>query len=61
MGEVGNSPEWVIKCVAPPTEAGRDDRTREVFHLLEATESAITALEARFGTLDARPFRESQP
>ena len=61
MGDAGNNPEWVIKCVVPPTEGGRDDRTREVFHLLEATESAITALEARFGTLDVSPFRKSQP
>lgn len=61
MGEARINPEWVTKCVVPPTEAGRDDRTREVFHLLEATESAITALEAKFGTLDARPFRENQP
>jgi hypothetical protein len=61
MGDVGGNPEGVINGVVPPTEVGRDDRTHEVFHLLEATESAIRALEARFGTMDARPFRESQP
>lgn len=61
MGEAGVNPEGVIKCVVPLTEVGRDDRRRGVFHLLEATESAIAALEAKFGTLDAQPFRESQP
>lgn len=61
MGDDGVNPEWAIKSVVPPTDVGRDDRTREVFPLLEATESAITALEAKFATLDARPCRESQP
>lgn len=38
--------------VVPLTEVRREERTREVFHLLEATESAIMALEAKFGTLE---------
>ena len=53
MGSVGANGERVINCAVPPAEVRRgDDRTREVFHLLEATESAITALEAKFGTLE---------
>jgi hypothetical protein len=61
MGEVGAKHGRGTTGVTPPTETGRGERTPEVFHLLAATENAITALEAKFGALDARPPKESQP
>jgi hypothetical protein len=50
MGEV-DATEWVTERVRPPAETGRGYRAPEVFHLLEASERAVTALEARFGAL----------